>query len=324
MLLTENSNIKVLYPEIDNFAADFLNTKSLHSVYYEQAGNKDGIPVVFFHGGPGSGCSEKHRRYFDPDKYRIILFDQRACNRSSPFGLTSENTTKDILDDIELIRKKLNIKKWFLFGGSWGATLALLYAELFPEKVSGILLRGTFLARQTDFDWFVGSGVNRIYPEYWDEFLAFFGNYKQSTFIKKLYSLLFSNDKDIQFKAAYAWSLWAGRIVTSSVFDCYEPDIKDRDKFVNEVKIEIHYAYNNYFIKENQILDNINNIPKVPITIIHGRRDLTCLPESSWLVHKALPDSKLVMVKDAGHLAIENTMIDALICGTDEMVNLLQ
>jgi proline iminopeptidase len=165
---------KELYPEINEFDNFMLETNSEHRVYVEQAGNQSGIPILFLHGGPGSGCNENHRRYFNPEKYRIILLDQRGCNRSIPNGCENNNTTNDILDDINAIRKKLNIKKWILFGGSWGATLALLYAEHYPNYLSGIILRGTFLAREKDLSWFIEDGVNKIYPEYWQEFLSIF------------------------------------------------------------------------------------------------------------------------------------------------------
>lgn len=318
-----------LYPELEAFTENVLKISSGHSIYYEQAGNKSGIPVIFLHGGPGSGCSENHRRYFNPDKYRVILFDQRGCNRSTPNGLVENNTTQDILNDIESIRKELNIDQWLLFGGSWGATLALLYAEQYSQHVSGIILRGTFLARQCDFDWFAKSGVNKIFPDYWQEFISSFNNEEEkNNFIQILHKKVFSDDKTIQLEAAKIWALWAGRIVTHSITNNYILEVEDEDKLISEVKIEMHYAMNKYFIKENQILDSISKVPDVPITIIHGRKDLTCLPESSWSVHKALKNlnkanPKLHIVPEAGHLASEVSMIDALITATNEMAGLL-
>lgn len=312
-----------LYPEIEAFESNVLELNSGHKVYFEQAGNKSGIPVIFLHGGPGSGCSENHRRYFNPEKYRIILFDQRGCNRSTPIGYVENNTTQDIFNDIELIRNTLEIDQWLLFGGSWGATLALLYAETYSSYVSGIILRGTFLARQCDFDWFAKSGVNKLFPDYWQEFISYFDDNETRCLVDVLHAKVFSNDKDVQLKAAKTWALWAGRIVTHSLSNDYVLDIEDEDKLISEVKIEMHYAKNKYFIKENQILDNISKMPDVPVTIIHGRKDLTCLPESSWAVHNVLAKSKLIFVPDAGHLASEAAMIDALISATDEMANTL-
>jgi proline iminopeptidase len=312
-----------LYPELDAFSENDLKSNSGHSVYYEQAGNEKGIPVVFLHGGPGSGCSENHRRYFNPEKYHIILLDQRGCNRSTPSGLVENNSTQEILNDIESIRIELGIKQWLLFGGSWGATLALLYAEQYSDHVSGVVLRGTFLARQCDFDWFAKSGVNRIFPDYWQEFISYFKEEERNNFIEILHRQIFSNDKTVQLHAAKTWALWAGRVVTHSLTSEYVLEIEDENILINEVKIEMHYAKNKYFISENQILENISKIPDVPVTIIHGRKDLTCLPESSWAVHKNLPQSKLVIVPDAGHLASEPSMIDALISATDDMADLL-
>jgi proline iminopeptidase len=312
-----------LYPELEPFSNNILESSSGHSVYFEQSGNKSGIPVIFLHGGPGSGCSENHRRYFNPDKYRIILFDQRGCNRSTPQGFIENNTTQDILKDIDSIREELDIDKWLLFGGSWGATLALLYTEQFPQCVSGIILRGTFLAQQCDFNWFAKSGVNKIFPDYWQEFMSAFNEDEKKKPVTTLYDRIFSNNKKTQLEAAKVWALWAGRVVTHNLADKYILEIEDEDKLISEVKIEMHYAKNKYFIKENQILEDIKKVPNVPIYIIHGRKDLTCLPESSWLVHQALPDSKLVLVDDAGHLASEPAMINALITATDEMAELL-
>jgi proline iminopeptidase len=315
--------LRELYPEIETFSNSVLESNSGHAIYFEQSGNESGIPVIFLHGGPGSGCNENHRRYFNPEKYHIILFDQRGCNRSAPQGFVEKNTTQDLLNDIDSVRKELSIDKCLLFGGSWGATLALLYAEEYSEYVSGLILRGTFLARQCDFDWFAKSGVNKIFPDYWDEFMSHFDEDEKKYPITSLHEKIFSNKKQIQSEAAKTWALWAGRVVTHSLNSEYVLEIEDEQKLINEVKIEMHYAKNKYFIKENQILENIRKIPNTPISIIHGRKDLTCLPESSWSVHKALPLSKLVMVSEAGHLASEPAMVDALVTATDDMAVLL-
>ena len=312
--------MKTLYPEIEPFASGLLKTSSSHQIYYEQAGNPNAPAVVFLHGGPGSGCNENHRRYFNLDKYRIILFDQRGSNRSTPNGCVENNSTQDILNDIESIRKTLKIEQWVLFGGSWGATLALLYAEQYPQHVTGIILRGTFLARQCDFDWFAKSGVNKIFPDYWQEFISIFDDNERDEVLKSLHQRIFSENTETQSIAAKAWALWGGRIVTHSFVDEYVLDADDESKLINEARIEMHFAKNKYFISENQIIDNLSKIPDVPTMLIHGRKDLTCLPESSWLVHQALSDSKFVIVTDAGHLAGEPAMIDALVTATDQMV----
>ena len=320
------AHLKVLYPELQPFATEALELSDGHSVYFEQSGNEKGIPVIFLHGGPGSGCNENHRRYFNPDKYRIIIFDQRGCHRSMPNGCVENNSTQALLDDIESVRSKLNIENIILFGGSWGATLALLYAEQYPHNVSAMILRGIFLARQCDFDWFASddtNAVNRIFPDYWQEYLSNFDKTEMNDRLDVLYQRVLSNNRETQLKAAKAWALWAGRVVTCNLNEVYVQDEDDDEKLINEVKIEMHYAKNKYFIEENQILDNLIKIPDVPITIIHGRKDLTCLPDSSWSVHQALVNSKLTIVEGAGHLASEPAMIDALITATDQMADSL-
>ena len=314
-----------LYPELQPFATEALELSDGHSVYFEQSGNEKGIPVIFLHGGPGSGCNENHRRYFNPDKYRIIIFDQRGCHRSTPNGGVENNSTQELLADIESIRSKLNIEKIILFGGSWGATLALLYAEQYPQNVSAMILRGIFLARQCDFEWFAHDGVNRIFPEYWQEYLSNFDESEKNDRLGSLYRRVFSDNKELQLEAARAWALWAGRVVTHNLGlnEAYVLDEDDDEKLINEVKIEMHYAKNRYFINENQILTSISKVPDVPITIIHGRKDLTCLPESSWSVHQALPNSELIIVSNAGHLASEPAMVDALVTATDQMADII-
>ncbi len=317
--------LKELYPEIEAFASDTLSTDSSHKVYFEQAGNPDGAPVVFLHGGPGSGCNENHRRYFNPKKYRIILLDQRGCHRSLPNGGVENNTTQLILSDIEAIREKLKINKWLLFGGSWGATLALLYAEQWPQYVSGMILRGSFLARKKDFDWFAGQGVNQLLPDYWNDLMRDYSSNTSSELVESIHRDVFSTVQNKQLHAAKAWALWTGRVVTNCYDFEYELDANDDpEKLINETRIEMHYAYNRYFIEENQILDNIEQLPAVPVKIIHGRQDFTCLPESSWLLHKAINKSSLTMVKNTGHLAGEPAMVDALINATDEMTHLAE
>ena len=311
--------MRELYPPIEAKASHILSTHSEHQVYFEEAGNPEGIPVVFLHGGPGSGCNENHRRYFNPKLYRIILLDQRGCHRSMPNGLVEQNTTQELLSDIDMIRQRLKINKWLLFGGSWGATLALLYAEQYPDKVLGMILRGSFLARQKDFNWFAEQGVNQMMPDYWHELMQQYDSDSSIELVKLIHQDVFSDNKQTSLKAAKAWSLWAGRVVTNCFDMEYQLELEDKEKLINEVRIEMHYAKNRYFIDDNQILNNITQLPNVPVTIIHGRQDLTCLPESSWLLHQAIYNSELNIIKNAGHLAGEAKMINALIEATDKM-----
>ena len=310
--------MRSLYPELNNNFSAFLQNDPIHTVYYEESGNPNGIPVVFLHGGPGSGCNDNHRRYFDPKAYRIILVDQRGCHRSTPQGGIDNNTTQHILSDLERIRQTLAIDKWVVFGGSWGSTLALLYAEQFPGSVMGLILRGSFLARHQDLDWFL-NGVTRIFPDYWNDVRLQYSGSNAETILNNIASDVFSSDAASQLKAAKTWALWAGRIVTSSITNDYQLESENTEKLIHETRIEMHYAMHRYFIEENQILNHIDKIPDVPITLIHGRRDLTCLPDSSWSLHQAIPKSNFILLPETGHLGSETAMIDALITATDTL-----
>jgi proline iminopeptidase len=314
-----------LYPEIEPFRSQHFSATELHQVYFEESGNRDGIPVVFLHGGPGSGSNANHRRYFDPSKYHIINFDQRGCNRSSPNGCTIDNTSWDLIDDLETIRKHLDLDKWLVFGGSWGATLALLYAQTHPDRISGLILRGTFLARQSDLEWFISNGANKIFADYWEEFVEVIPEVERQDLVAAYHKRVHGDNREEQKQAALAWSTWAGRIVTYMLAtvnpDTYQPG--DIEKTINEVKIETHYALNSYFINEDQILNEIDKVPDVPVTLIHGRKDLTCTMEASWSLHQSLQQSEMIIVKDGGHLAGETPMVDALVSATDKMAGLL-
>lgn len=314
-----------LYPELSAAKTMQLNVNALHSIYVEESGNPKGIPVIFLHGGPGSGCNENHRRYFNPDKYRIIIFDQRGCHRSTPQGECQHNSSQELVADIEQIREQLKIDKWLLFGGSWGATLALLYAETYPERVSGMILRGTFLARQKDLDWFIDNGVSDVFPDFWQDFIGVIPETERADLVDAYHRRVHGDDEDIQRQAAAAWAKWATRTVTWLLADMdpynYEPE--DNDTTVHEVKIETHYAKHRYFLEPDQLLRDTHLLPDVPTIIIHGRKDMTCLPEASWSLSQMLPKSSLRIVKEGGHLAGEPPMVDALITATDEMAGLL-
>lgn len=313
--------LKSLYPEIECLNQSELRIDD-HTIYFEESGNVEGIPVIFLHGGPGSGCNPNHRRYFDPDRYRIVIFDQRGCNRSSPQGSVTQNTTQKLLADIERIRQQLHIDKWLVFGGSWGATLGLLYAETCPQQIAGLILRGTFLARQCDLDWYTTQGASKIFPDFWQDFIKDIPEKERNDLVSAYYERIINGDQKTREKFSLSWSLWATRVVTSNLL-LYKNEKEDINTTVNQSCIETHYAKNRYFIKENQILNDISRIPEVPAIIIHGRKDLTCVLEASWLVHQALPGSELVIVEEGGHLAGEAVMINALINATDKMKTLL-
>jgi proline iminopeptidase len=313
--------LRSLYPEIKPNRQYELKADG-QCVYYEESGYPQGIPVIFLHGGPGSGSNENHRRYFDPAKYRIINFDQRGCNRSSPRGSVENNTTQYLLHDMEQIREQLEIDRWLIFGGSWGAALGLLYAQSYAERVLGLVLRGTFLARAVDLGWFAQAGVNRVFPDDWEKFIRDIPEAERNDLVSAYYRRVHEGDDKTQRHFAQTWSEWAGKVVTWTL-DEVKQEEEDSELIRDQVRIETHYARHRYFINENQILDNINQLPDVPMTIIHGRRDLTCALESSWSLHKALPNSELVIVREGGHLAGEPPMIDALIRATDQMAERL-
>ena len=311
-----------LFPELEPRNQWNLEVGNGHQIYVEEAGSPAGIPVIFLHGGPGSGCNPNHRRYFDPGKYRIIIFDQRGCNRSTPAGYVEHNTTQDLLADMERIRETLGIEQWLVFGGSWGATLSLLYAEQHPQRVLGMILRGTFLARQSDLDWFIRAGANRVFPDYWKEFIDPIPPGERDDLVAAYHQRVHQGTHETQETFARLWSRWAGRVVTYNLPEINEEE-SEIETVIHEVLIETHYAKHRYFIEENQILENIHSVPAVPTLIIHGRKDLTCTLEASWKVHQAVPGSELVIVRTGGHLAGEPPMTDALVTATNTMAGKL-
>jgi len=313
--------MKQLYPEISPFRTFFLETDSVHRVYVEQSGNPSGIPVIFLHGGPCSGTKPDHRRFFDPDRYHIVLMDQRACGQSLPFGELEGNTTQDLLADMERIRRQLRVDQWLLFGGSWGGTLALLYAQQHPQYVSGMILRGVFLARQADFRWFLSEGVNRIYPLQWQKMLEAVKAKSGDEVLPKLCDAVFSNDQETAELAALHWQLWGGQVALGKEFVADSAELDE--SAVKQVRMEVHYARHNYFIDEDQILQNCGVLQHIPTVIIHGQNDLTCPLEAGWRLSKALPQARFVILPNAGHVAKGEEMVDALVSAADDMAHLI-
>lgn len=311
--------MKSLYPEISPFHRFYLETDSVHQVYVEQSGNPVGIPVVFLHGGPCSGTKPDHRRFFDPDRYHIILMDQRGCGQSLPFGELEGNTTQDLLADMERIRRQLRIDEWVLFGGSWGGTLALLYAQHYPQYVSAMILRGVFLARQADMDWFLRNGVNRIYPQRWRDLLYGVGATSSEDVLQKLCDAVFGDDQAIARSAVRQWQVWGGQVALGNEFSTTEEELNEHA--VMQVKMELHYAKNNYFVSENQILQHCDGLRDIPTVIIHGQNDMTCPLEAGWSLHQALPHAIYIVLPNAGHVAKGEEMIDALVSASDEIAN---
>ncbi|MBQ0760609.1 MAG: prolyl aminopeptidase [Zhongshania sp.] len=296
-----------------------INTGYLHSLHIETSGNATGIPVVFLHGGPGSSCNENHRRYFNPEQYFIITFDQRGCGLSTPKGELADNTSQHLINDLEQIRKHLNIGQWLIFGGSWGACLGLLYAQAFPERVNGMILRGCFLAREQDLFWFSQHGASEVFPEEWQLFIQDIPVNERADLVAAFYQRLHHGDHATQLKYAAIWADWSSKVAThnlSSSSSKRKPD----ETLILKVKIETHYAFHRYFIEENQILNNITTLPKVPVTIIHGELDRTCLLSASQQLAASIPNSELIVLANTGHLIEESNMIDALVAATDQFV----
>ena len=296
----------ILYPEIEPFSSGMHRASKLHEIYFEQVGSADGTPVVFLHGGPGGGISQLHRRFFNPQKYHVVLFDQRGCGKSLPFAELKENTTWDLVEDIESLRKKFGFEKWIVFGGSWGSTLALAYAQSYPESCAGFVLRGIFTMQQRELDWLYKDGMSRIHPEAWEKFLEPLHGHNSSDHIESYYKLLNSNDHDVALRAARALGLWEATGATleldSSVLDHFQND-KNAVAFS---KIAMHFFYNKgWFKTDNQLLEGVDRISHLPCTIVQGRYDALCPPETAWQLHKRWAGSKLDIRALAGHAQSE-------------------
>jgi proline iminopeptidase len=314
--------MKSWYPSIEPYAEHRIRVGRNHRLYAEESGRPGGAPVVVLHGGPGSGSRPDQRRYFDPDYYRIIALDQRGSGRSTPLGETAENTTALLVRDLEALRARLKIGRWSLFGGSWGATLALVYAQIHPETVAGMVLRGTFLARPEDLQWcFSAQGVARVLPEAWQAFIEAIPVGERGHPIRAYHRRVHGGDPRAALRSARAWAAWTDRVVTWNLPSAGAEQERDEDPEARlaKVRIETHYALNRYFIAGNPILSRVDRLPPVPTSIVHGRRDLTCTLESSWMLHRKVRGARLVVVPDAGHLASEPAMIHALVEETERL-----
>ncbi len=313
--------MRTLYPEIKPYQTHHIKVDEPHILYVEESGNPDGIPVLFVHGGPGAGCESYHRRFFDPNLYRIILFDQRGSGRSTPHAELEGNTTGNLVSDMEVIREKFNINRWVLFGGSWGSTLSLVYAQTHPDRVMGLIVRGIFLTRQKEINWFYQEGASRIFPDYWQDFIATIEEEKRDNLLKAYYEKLTGENEIAQMQAAKAWSIWEGRTATlkqnANVIDHFG----SAHTALSLARIECHYFMNNSFLKENQILKNADKLQNIPGVIVQGRYDLICPVESAWELHQAWPKAELKIIADAGHSATETGTVDALVTATDTMAS---
>ncbi|WP_263147069.1 prolyl aminopeptidase [Pseudomonas sp. RIT-PI-AD] len=304
-----------LYPEIKPYARHDLAVEEPHVLYVDESGSPDGLPVVFIHGGPGAGCDALSRRFFDPTLYRVVTFDQRGAGRSTPYASLENNTTWDLVADLERIREHLGIDKWVLFGGSWGSTLALAYAQTHPERVHALILRGIFLCRPQDFHWFYQDGASRLFPDFWQDYLAPIPHEERGDLMRAFYTRLTGTDEIAQMQAAKAWSCWEGRTATLRP----NPQVVERfhEKALSIARIECHYFVNDAFLEPDQLLRDMPKIAHLPGIIVHGRYDVVCPLDNAWALHQAWPNSELQIIRDAGHVAGEPGIADALVRAAD-------
>ena len=310
-----------LYPPLEPRRSGWLAVGEGHEVWFEDCGNPEGLPVVFLHGGPGSGCRSYHRQFFDPLRYRILLLDQRGAGRSRPLGAVLGNHTDALVADLETLRLAMQVERWVVFGGSWGATLALCYASQHPERTLALVLRGSFLARQCDLDWFFVNGAKQMLPDAWAALKQAFPGIADPDLFAEIYRRVFEWDQTPRAEArrlaaAQAWNDWGGAVATASVppVSTSPPArIPDTATLLATSRIELHYAAARYFLVDQPLLSRISTCPRVPTTIVHGQRDLTCMPSAALTLHQALPWAERIMVREAGHIASEPAMVDALV-----------
>lgn len=313
--------MRELYPPIEPYRVGTLSVSDIHTLYFEEAGNPHGLPVVFLHGGPGGGIMPVYRQFFDPQHWRIVLFDQRGCGQSTPHADLRENTTWDLVADIERLRSHLGITQWVVFGGSWGSTLALAYAETHPQCCQGLILRGIFMLRQKEISWFYQQGASYLFPEAWEQYLAPIPLAERHDLVQAYYQRLTSDDPVTRQVAARAWSIWEASTSTLRP----DPTLVERfgaDTFAAAfARIECHYfIHHGFFQPDNQLLQQIDRIRHIPGVIVQGRYDVVCPMVSAWELHQAWPEANLVIVPDAGHSAMEPGILDALITATDQFV----
>ena len=304
-----------LYPDIEPYAVDRIQVSRLHSLAYEQVGNPDGEPALFLHGGPGVGIFPAHRRFFDPSRFRVILLDQRGAGRSTPYAELAENTTWDIVEDLERLRCQLGITRWLVVGGSWGSTLALCYAIRHPHAVSGLVLRGVFLARPEDIDWVHrGKGASAVYPDAWDAFVTHLPQQLRSDPLTAYYLRLTSRDAEARAAAAIAWTRWQASIMSLTPDDKEIESLTVGERSISLARTECHFAMNGFFMPtSNYILENVDRIHHVPCRIVHGRYDIVCPARSAWCLHKAMPGSQLDLIQNGAHSPTEGDMTGAMI-----------
>jgi proline iminopeptidase len=307
-----------LFQPIEPFRTHSLAVSQGHRLYVEECGRPDGLPVVFVHGGPGAGCEIYHRQFFNPDIYRIILFDQRGCGRSLPHAEIAGNDTQALVMDMEAIRDMLGIDRWIVFGGSWGSTLGLVYAETYPVRVLGLILRGIFLCRPRDIHWFYQEGASGLLPDYWQDYLQPIPIAEHGRLVEAYYRRLTGDDELARMAAAKAWATWEGRASTLLPRASVVGHFSNPFTALSLARIECHYFMHDSFLEPDQILRDAKRLHGIPGVIVHGRYDLVCPVEQAWALHKAWPQARLQIIPDAGHSATEEGIVDALVTAADQ------
>jgi len=313
------ANRLTLYPDIKPYVTHSFAVQAPHVLHVEECGNPQGVPVVFVHGGPGAGCEPWHRRFFDPNVYRIVLFDQRGCGKSTPHAELDGNTTQALVADMEAIREFLHIDKWVVFGGSWGSTLGLVYAETHPHRVLGLILRGIFLCRPQDISWFYQAGASRIFPDYWQSFEQVIPPEERQDMVRAYYQRLTGDDEIARMAAAKAWSVWEGRTATLEPRQAVVDHFADPFTAMSLARIECHYFMHDSFLAPNQIVRDASRLHDIPGVIVHGRYDVVCPIDQAWALHQAWPPAEFHIIPDAGHSASEAGIVDALVRATQRM-----
>jgi len=312
-----------LYPPIQPYSQGKLKVSELHTIHYEESGNPLGKPVIFLHGGPGGGITPMYRQYFDPQKWRIVIFDQRGCGQSTPYAELRENTTWDLVEDIEKLRQKLNIDRWVVFGGSWGSTLSLAYAQTHPDRCKGLILRGIFMLRPSEIRWFYQEGANHIYPDAWHEYLKPIPEEERDDLLSAYHKRLTSEDRQVRLEAARAWSVWeasTSKLIPSKISQQRFGQAEFAEAFA---RIECHYFVNKGFLEqENQLIANVDRISHLPGVIVQGRYDVVCPMISAWELHQAWESAEFIVIEDAGHSVSEPGIKNALIEAGDRFAAL--
>ncbi|MEB3214685.1 MAG: prolyl aminopeptidase [Nostocales cyanobacterium 94392] len=310
--------MRELYPPRVAYQEGKLQVSDLHTIYFEESGNPQGKPIVVLHGGPGGGCPDYYRQYFNPEKWRLIMFDQRGCGKSTPHAELRENTTWDLVGDIEKLREHLGIDQWIVFGGSWGSTLSLAYSQTHPQRCTGLILRGIFMLRQKELHWFYQEGASNIFPDAWEEYLKPIPLEERDDLLAAYYQRLTSEDKRIRLEAAKAWSIWEAS-TSKLLLDKQLMQTFGESAFADAfARIECHYFVNKgFFEREDQLLLNVDKIRHIPAVIIQGRYDIVCPMISAWELHKQWKEAKFIVVPDAGHSMSEPGIQTALINATD-------